>query len=151
MMLTTCPGCGLELRSETSELDKLYNASIACRDLSHKLSYYTLSLHDDYFIHQLAVDSYAAQHAGPSVKPISTAFALIGLYLVIECNFTGREVQKTHMFLAEKSKDWQKFILPKKKADLTVKDVVNTPDEQKKEMIQRWMRSVWEIWKLEHQ
>jgi hypothetical protein len=150
-MIQTCPGCGVQLQSETDEVDKIYTASKECRNLSHKLSYYTLSLHDDYFIHQLAVDAYAAQHAGPSTKSISTAFALIGLHLVIKHNYTGKEVQKAHMRLAEMTKEWPRFSLPKEKAELTVKHVVDSADEQKNEMIQQWVRVVWEIWKREHQ
>jgi len=149
-MQTRCPGCGVELQSETDALDNLYNASKACRDLSHQLSYYTLSLHDDYFIHQLVVDAYAAQHAGPFVKPISTAFALIGLYLVIEHNYTGKEVQKVHKQLAELSKDWPQFILPTEKAEVTIKDITDSPDAQKNKMIQNWARSVWKVWSSEH-
>jgi Family of unknown function (DUF5946) len=64
----------------TSDLDDLY----------HELSCYTLAHRDPSFIHQYIVDAYTAQHANETTKPIAVVFALIGLYLHIEKNFTGR-------------------------------------------------------------
>ena len=68
-----CPGCGLSLNSNDLTLDSIYNASCACRKLYDELSAFTLSIGDSEFIHQLVVDSYAAQHTGPDVKPITTS------------------------------------------------------------------------------
>ena len=98
--IVVCPGCGVQLASENEKLDDQFHASAACRALSYELSYYTLSLQDSDFIHQLVVDTYAAQHVGPQVKPITIAFALVGLYLVCEKQYTGKHVQHTHMVLA---------------------------------------------------
>ena len=149
MNVIVCPGCGLQLPGK-GKLDKQFNASLACRQLCHELTYYTLSLRDPYFIHQLAVDAYAASHAGELVKPISTAFALIGLYLVFEHGFTGKQVQNAHVLLAQKSKVWPRFILLKEKALITVRDVAESPDDRKIDMIKKWGKSVWDIWEKEH-
>ena len=46
-----------------------------------ELQYYTLGHGDHTFIHQHAVDAWAAQHADHNTKPITLAFALVGLYL----------------------------------------------------------------------
>ena len=147
--MVTCPGCGVQLQSKSSALDDGANASQACRDLYNTLAYYTLSLGDSYFIHQLAVDAYGAQHYGPQVKPISITFALVGLYLVKERGYTGRQVQRVHMALAKKSKVWPDWAAPKEKAALTVLDVIQVPDERKQEMIKKWHASVWDMWKSE--
>lgn len=56
-----------------------------------------LSHGDAFFIHQVAVDAYAAQHAGPASKTITIAFALIGLCLLLERGYTGKAVQRAHM------------------------------------------------------
>jgi hypothetical protein len=69
--MSICPGCGLRLESDDQSLNDRYNASNACWQLYGKLSAFTLSLRDPDFIHQLMVDTYAAQHSGPNVKPIS--------------------------------------------------------------------------------
>ena len=144
-----CPGCGAQIESENNNLDKDFNALVACRELMFKLSYYTLSLHDDYFIHQLAVDAYAAQHSGKKVKAISTAFALVGLYLFNKKNYSGRQVQLAHIEMANKSKIWLRFMTPKEKTWMTVKDVIESSDNNKNEAIKKWNQSVWEIWKLQ--
>ncbi len=144
-----CPGCGAELDSEIDRLDEKLNASEACRELFNTLTYYTLAQRDSYFIHQLAVDAYAAQHYGNQVKPIGITFALVGLYLVCERGYTGRQVQRVHMALAKKSKTWPQFSAPTKKAGLTVKDVVQVPDAEKQEGLKKWHASVWDIWKSE--
>jgi hypothetical protein len=92
-IIVICPGCGVQLYSDNDNLDKDFNASLACLGLMFELSYYTLSLQDNYFIHQLIVDAYAAQHSGKDVKTITTAFALGGLFLVNERTYTGKQVQ----------------------------------------------------------
>ena len=79
---------------------------------------------DKEFIHQLVVDSYAAQHSGPKVKPISTVFALIGLYLTFEHGYTGKEVQRAHMEIAKTRRLWPRFNPPPEKGKLTVRDAL---------------------------
>jgi len=81
-----CTGCGAEMRDDVE----------GCLGLYHELSVHTLSDRDPTFPHQLAVDAYAAQHAGTAPKAITTAFTLIGLYLVNERGFTGRQAQRAH-------------------------------------------------------
>jgi hypothetical protein len=146
-----CPGCGLLLPSADEQLDDRYHASSACRQLYDELSAYTLSLGDAYFLHQLALDTYTAQHAGAGIKPIGLTFALITLYLVCEHNYTGRQAQRVHMLLAkaEKAKQWPHFRLPEEKAPLTVLDVLNTPEQERRDMIQQWGKAVWRIWESE--
>ncbi len=150
--MSICPGCGLKLISENQELDERYFASGACVQLYWELSAFTLSLRDTDFIHQLAVDAYAAQHSGPQVKPISTAFALIGLYLTFKRGYTGREVQKAHMALDKLHIRWPVFEPPTGKSALTVLDAVrNVTAENHRELITKWGKSVWDTWQPEHE
>lgn len=144
-----CPGCGLILPSDDEVLDPDYNASTACRDLMYELTYYTLALGDPFFLHQVAVDAYAGQHAGPTVKPISTAFALAGLYLVFERGFTGRQVQRVHMEMGRHKREWPRFQRLNTAATMTVRDVLRAHDSQKTDAIREWARSVWGTWKGE--
>jgi hypothetical protein len=147
---SVCPGCGLEVASNDRELDRRYNASTACRRIYDELSAYSMSHGDEDFIHQLVVDAYAAQHSGPGLKPITTAFALIGLYLTFERGFTGREVQRAHMVLGRTGR-WPHFHPPDRKAAVTVLDVlrgITTANYRGK--IERWGRAVWETWSAEH-
>lgn len=144
-----CPGCGVVIKSETRESEKDFNASVACRKLYYDLSYYTLSLQDPGFIHQLIVDAYAAQHVGARTKPITITFALAGLYLVNEKGFDGRRVQLIHIAMAKKNKSWPDFHPPESKEWLMAKEVMEVPDNLKQEMIRKWSASVWEIWERE--
>jgi hypothetical protein len=117
-------------------------------ELFHELSYYTLAHGDPAFIHQHIVDAYAAQHATEASKPIGVVYGLVGLYLHVEKQYTGREVQKAHMQLAKRRKDWPRLIPPKAAAKIGVGDVVKTAAGAERDaMIYAWAAAVWESWR----
>ena len=117
----------------------------------NELSYYTLAHVSPDFIHQHIVDVYAAQTADENTKPIKLAFALIGLYLFLEKNYSGKEVQQAHAHLAKQRKQWPMFDLPTFRGEITVSDVVNVPPGEKRdEMIRRWCVSVWQAFSKSH-
>jgi hypothetical protein len=114
------------------------------QDIYNELSYYTIAHGDPAFIHQHVVDAFAAQTASENDKPIRLTFALVGLYLYIERQFTGRQVQLAHMKLGQAKQAWPVFQLPEKRGELTVADVLAAPaGPERDEMIQRWCVSVW--------
>ena len=111
----------------------------------HELCGYTLTHGDAAFIHQHVVDAHAAQCAGPGGKPIGLAFALAGLYLHVEKQFTGRQVQLAHMKLAKQKRAWQAFALPSHRGALTALDVMAAPPGPARDAaIDAWCRDVWE-------
>src|ERR1700731_2368301 len=113
-------------------------------ELFHELSFYTLAHTDPAFLHQNAVDAFAAQQADVNTKPIALVFALIGLYLHVEKQFTGRQVQKTHMRLANRRKSWPTIPLPTQRGDIRVSDVIVEPPGPARDLkIHRWCMSVW--------
>src|SRR5260370_31659854 len=118
-VLRVCPGCGLQRPSLGLDPDPKANASGECRALMNELSYYTLAHGDPTFIHQHLVDAYGAQHVPQSKSTIGPAFALAGLYLAVECGFSGRQGQKIHMVMARKSKAWPGFAPPEDVGPLT--------------------------------
>jgi|ERR1051325_5708469 hypothetical protein len=143
--LSVCKICGANISGYGS-----------CKEVYHELSLYTLQHNDKEFIHQYIVDAYAASHASENPKPITNAFALIGLYLFVEKNYSGRDVQLMHMRLGKHKRiwpacaGWPEFSPPNEKAALTVRDVLNSkPGKDRDEMIKKWAKSVWEIWKSE--
>jgi len=147
MKITICPGCGLELMVEDQPLDTQFNASCACRQIYDELAALSLSLRDPDFIQQLVVDSYAAQHSSPMMKPITTAFALIGLYLTFERGYTGKEVQQAHMDIAKKRREWPRFNPPSNTNMVTVQQVLNSiKKDNYRSPITRWGKSVWDMW-----
>lgn len=117
-----------------------------CQDLQNQLSFYTLNHQSpEFFIHQLIVDAYAAQHAKPSDKPIKITFALIGLYLFSEKGYTGKQVQLAHMQLGEVKREYQKFSLPKNRGNITVADVLNIKaGKDRDQIIKAWAKSTWQ-------
>lgn len=150
--LSVCPGCGLVLPASDGPVDARYNASPACYALYGELTGYTVGrgYRAGDFIHQLLVDAYAAQHASDQMKPITLAFALIGLYLVNERGGTGADAQQMHLRLANsprKPKTWPRFEPRPLAGSLTVADVLRgEPGEQRDAALRAWARSVWEAW-----
>lgn len=134
-----CAACGAPLRDEAA----------GCIALYHELSARTLSDRDPTFPHQLAVDAYAAQHAGAAPKSITTAFALIGLYLVNARGFTGRQAQRAHMFLGRRRQQWPRFDPPADVGPVTVADVLAAGDRDA--ALRRWAASVWAAWRGQHE
>ena len=110
-----------------------------------ELYYYTLTHSDSAFIHQHVVDAFAAQTADENDKPIKLTFALVGLYLHVEKQFTGRQVQLAHIKLGQKKQPWPVFSLPKDRGAVTATHVMATPaGPERDEMIHQWCVSVWE-------
>ena len=120
-------------------------------DAFHELTYYTLAHPDPSFIHQYIVDAFTAQQADEKTKPVALSFALVGLYLHIEMNYSGREVQKAHMRMAKNKKTWPAFDVPAEKGTVTVFDVLRAEAGKKRDQaIADWSRSVWNAWKASH-
>src|SRR5262245_6010012 len=64
------------------------------------------------FILQHVVDAYAVQTASEESKPIGVVFGLIGLCLHAEREFSGRQVQKVHMEIGRRKREWPRMHLP---------------------------------------
>jgi len=144
-----CPGCRLKLKNESLLPNERFNASRECFKLFTNLSGYTLSNNNEQFIHQLIVDAYSAEHAGGCTKNITVMFALIGLYLVVERNYTGRQVQLLHMRIPKQN--WPYLEPPKHTASIKINDVVNAKTNSQKELlIYRWVSDVWDSWAEQH-
>jgi hypothetical protein len=117
-------------------------------DLYYELAYYTLEHPHSSFIHQHIVDAYAAQHAQETTKAIRIVFALVGLYLYLEKDFSGRQVQKAHMQLAKRRKTWDRPQLPVERGDIVISDVLAAPPGQQRDSrIREWCVSVWNAWR----
>ena len=150
--IVECPGCGLKLDNQKITKSGNYNASGECYQKYGELSSYTIGKSDINFIHQHAIDTYAAQHSGNSMKNITTAFSLIGLYYAIKHGFNGRQVQRVHILLSHQKYKWEQLQSPDKSAySLTVSDVMNeSPGESRDKMLQKWMNDVWQCWGHQH-
>lgn len=141
-----CPGCRLESPDERHALaDARYNASAACFRLSGEVVAFNHA-HPERLavLHQTCVDAYGLQHAGPRSRPIGVAFALNGLYLVLERGFTGLQARDAHAYLARTVPSWPAFTPPAEPGDVTVCDVALAGSVGEHiERVQEWGRAVW--------
>lgn len=121
------------------------------QDAYDELRCYTLTHRDPSFIHQHVVDAFTAQHANDQIKPITLTFALVGLYLLVEKQFSGRQVQRVHMELASHKQGWPVFTLPLDRGAITAVDVVTAPEGRERDKaIHAWCASVWEAFHDSH-
>jgi hypothetical protein len=122
------------------------------QDLYNELAFYSLAHPDPAFIHQNVVDAFAAQHADESSKPIYIVFALIGLYLCVEKNFTGKQAQKAHMQLAKTRREYPRPPLPTDRGAIGIREVLAAPPGPARDaMIHNWCVAAWEAWKDSHE
>lgn len=114
------------------------------RDAYDELCGYTLTHSGLTFVHQHVVDAFAAQHATAQSKPIQLTFALVGLYLHCDRQFTGLQVQRAHMVLARRKRVWPAFVLPAKRGRITAVQVLGAPaGDERDRAIDAWSASVW--------
>jgi hypothetical protein len=110
----------------------------------HEILAYTVTRGDAEFIHQYAVDAWAAQTAHSGSKPIGVFFALMGLYLHVEHGFTGRAIQRAHMRLAQHPEPWPVGPLPSDRGTLSACEVLSYPEGDARDaMIRAWVAAVW--------
>jgi hypothetical protein len=110
----------------------------------HALCAYTLSHPDPVFLHQYVVDTHCIQSATAETKGIAMSFALLGLYLAVEKNISGKQVQRFHMQMAKVRKPWPRFTPPPVPASITASDVMAAPPgAQRDKMILAWAKAVW--------
>jgi hypothetical protein len=93
---------------------------------------------------QHVVDAFAVQTAGADAKPISIVFGLVGLYLHVEKQFSGGKVQKVHMALGRRKREWPRVSLPEDRGSMTVADVLAaSAGPERDRAIEDWCKSVW--------
>ena len=100
------------------------------------------------FILQHVVDASAVQNAVGNetahAAPIGLVFGLVGLYLHIEKQYSGRQVQKAHAILAARKRPWPAITLPDDLGPMTAGDVLSAPAGPDRDAaIDAWCRSLW--------
>lgn len=149
---TTCPSCGYTAPVTAGAVEPPLRASPECYAAYQELAAYNLTGGRRDFIHQEAVDAYAAQHPGPPAKPIATWFGLVGLHLALDLGRTGREVQLAHMRLARHRRRWPEPAAPADLTGMVVADVLRHPaGDSRDEALLRWAGEVWQRWSAVHE
>ena len=104
------------------------------------------------FILQHVVDAHQAQTATETGKPMGIVFSLIGLYLHVEKEYSGNQVQQVHQRLARQKRQWPTIALPSDRGTLTAVDVMAVaagPDRDT--AIDQWCEAVWKAFSDSHQ
>jgi hypothetical protein len=105
---------------------------------------YVYSMGRPGFILQHVVDAFAVQTFNNESKPIALVFGLLGLYLHVEKQFSGRQVQKVHMQLGRTKREWPPIQVPEDRGAITVADVLAaSPGPERDLAIDNWCKSVW--------
>jgi hypothetical protein len=100
------------------------------------------------FILQHVVDAFGAQTATRETKPIRVVFSLVGLYLRVEKEFSGRQVQQAHIELGRRKRAWPAVALPKHRGAMTAIDVLAAAaGDDRDKAIDEWCASVWTAFK----
>jgi hypothetical protein len=116
----------------------------ATREAYDALYVYTMGRGRELFILQHVVDAFGAQTANENSKPIGVTFALVGLYLHVEKGYSGRQVQRVHMQLGQRKRQWPIHPLPRDRGTMTAADVLSVPEGSDRDLaIDAWCRSVW--------
>jgi hypothetical protein len=96
------------------------------------------------FILQHVVDAFAVQTAKQDGKAIVVVFGLVGLYLHIEKQWSGRQIQKMHMQIGRRKRPWPAIKFPEERGKVTVLDVLAAPaGAERDKAIDNWCRFVW--------
>jgi Family of unknown function (DUF5946) len=96
------------------------------------------------FILQHVVDAFAVQTANDKSRPIGVVFGLVGLYLHVEKHFSGHQVQRVHMELGRRKREWPRVYVPDDRGSMTVSDVLAASAGPERDVaINNWCRSVW--------
>jgi hypothetical protein len=116
----------------------------AMRKAYDEVYVYTMGRDGASFTLQHVVDAFAAQTASADSKPIGVIFALVGLYLHVEKQYSGRQVQRVHMQLGHQKRQWPAVLLPRDRGSMTAIDVLAAPEGTERDLaISSWCRSVW--------
>lgn len=127
-------------------------SELSLEEAYNELQCYTWTHGSLKFIQQHVVDAWAAQTADETTKPMALAFALVGLCLRVESGFSGREIQRIHMKIAQKKRTWPPFTLPTLRGEITAREVLAAPPGRKRdETIDAWCTSVWNAFVENHE
>ena len=96
------------------------------------------------FILQHVVDAFVVQTASNHSKPITVVFGLVGLYLRVEKQYSGHQVQQVHMKLGREKRGWPSICFPEDQGRITVVDVLAaSAGPERDKAIDDWCRSAW--------
>jgi hypothetical protein len=145
-----CPGCGLDMPARPgATTHRYFNASPECWGVFGEVLAAEFGDAVRFAAtHQLAVDSYAAQHGGGDHPDRSVAIHLVGLHLVLEAGVRPTRVPPLLQTLATVTSTWPTLRVPRDPWSLTVLDVALADDPVA--ATRAWAEEVWQAWHDAH-
>ena len=105
---------------------------------------YAYSMDRPCFILQHVVDAFVVQTSSEGSKRIGVVFGLAGLYLHVERQLSGRQVQEAHRMLGSRKREWPSVYLPDDRGSMTVAHVLAAyAGPERDRAIDDWCKSVW--------
>ncbi|THJ64936.1 hypothetical protein E8P82_13685 [Arthrobacter echini] len=157
MLVSTCPGCGLTASRPTNQVlvpaPERHTASDACWSLYGELLSRSYTDADYRRVHQLVVDTYTAQHAGPTGRRAVqlVGLCLMTLCLIVEDGVDPVEGPALHRRMMDRRPDLSWLTPPRQHDLMTVADVLTAQDAaQHQRLVGEWARQVWEAWTEHH-
>ena len=85
-------------------------------------------------------------------QPDRRGVCLVGLYLHVEKQFSGHQIQQVHIKLGRRKREWPSIHFPEHRGSMTVVDVLAASAGPARDMaIEDWCRSVWTSFGGNHQ
>ncbi len=148
-----CPGCGLVLPASDGPTHRYLGASASCWALFGELLAREFGDPAHFRVHQLTVDTYAAQHPG---EPDRRTIQSVGLHLMTLCLFLERgadvgEGPALHKRIMAHLPYLRWLEPPQFSGRMTVQDVLKARDLGRHEdLVRAWARDVWDAWAGHH-
>ena len=153
-MRSVCPGCRLEMPACIgASYDDSYNTSPECWEIFTEIlgrEFGNAVLFGQ--VHQLTVDTYAAQHAGGGHRDKSVIIHLGGLHLVLDRGLRPTAVPPLLQQLSAVVRVWPHLLPPADMSAFTVFDVALAESmEDHARLVREWAMFVWRAWSPHHQ
>jgi hypothetical protein len=102
-------------------------------------------------VHQLTVDTYAVQHAGPGHPDKSVTLHLAGLHAAFDLKQHPSEIPGLLQRLAGRVERWPHFLPPSRTGSMDIFAVaIADTTQQHIERVRKWASMVWEAWSAHH-
>jgi hypothetical protein len=145
----SCPGCGLALAQPDADVGEPAGSSAACWSVHLEVAAFEVDHPVLLAGHQLLVDAYGAQHAGPG--SIRLPYSLVGLQLALDHGWTGPAVRALHGRMGKPRPDWPTFERPPSRGAGTILDVATAGARSgslagHEASLRAWAEGVWSAW-----
>lgn len=154
MKRIACPGCGALVPDTPGPTHRYIGAPAQCWALFGEVLAREYSDFRYASVHQLTVDSYAAQHPGePSRQSIqSVAVHLISLHLMLERGYVSRQATKAVQRATSLENVFEWLDPPESLGVVTIEHVHGARDAAAhQERVREWAAAVWSAWERYHE